>query len=83
MPELIWDELDFLECLETVPEVEADGVWYSYDVTQSEHRLLVTVFPYESVVALTLCPEASETPLVEFTLYVRSAVRHINDKRGD
>src|SRR5689334_714935 len=83
MPELQWDELDFLECLETVPEVEEDGVWYSYNVIRGGHRLLVTVLPLESVVELSLFPEQAETPLVEFSLFVRGAIMHVNDKRGE
>jgi|SRR5579884_112708 len=83
MPELQWDERDFLECLETVPDGKEYGVSYSYDLTRAGHRLLVTVWPFESIVQLTLWSEKMETPLIEFSLFVRGAVRHVNYRRGE
>ncbi len=83
MPELQWDDLDFLECLETVPEVEEYGISSSYNVIRGGHRLMVTVWPYESVVQLTLWSEQVESPLVELALFVRGAVGHIHDQRGE
>ena len=32
MPELKWDELDFLMCLEVVPETEEYGTEFIYEV---------------------------------------------------
>lgn len=83
MPELQWDELDFLECLEVVPQVEEYGISYSYEVHRDSLRLLVTVWPMESAVQWTLWQASIETPLLDFALFVRGAVRHINDKRGE
>jgi hypothetical protein len=83
MPNLQWDELDFLECLEVVPEVEEDGISYTYDVQRGDFRLLVTVRPLESVVECTLWQQEVEASLFDFDVYVRGRVRHINDKRGE
>lgn len=82
MPYLQWDELDFLECLEVVPE-EEDGISYTYDVQRGDFRLLVTVWSLESVIECTLWQKEVEASLFDFALFVRGRVRHINDKRGE
>ena len=83
MPDFQWDQLDFLECLEVAPEVKEFSTSYTYDIHKGGFRLLLTVWPLESVVALTLWPEQTDAPLFDFALFVRGKVRHINDKRGE
>ena len=83
MPKLQWDDLDFLECLEVVPEVETDRIWYSYQVVKNGLDLQVKVWPMESVIQFALARESAKDPLFRFALFVRGRVRHINDKRGE
>ncbi len=84
MPELQWDELDFLECLEAIPEVEEP--WktrYVYKVYKDELILTVVVRPLEGVIFLSLGQAASDDFLVEFTALVRGPIRYVHDKRGE
>ncbi|MCC2667569.1 MAG: hypothetical protein K0Q72_40, partial [Armatimonadetes bacterium] len=70
MPQLEWEELDFLECLEVVPETEEYGTYFSYRIEKVAHTLLLTVRPYDSVVQLSLTVASSETRLTEVALVV-------------
>ena len=83
MPELQWDELDFLECLEVAPEVEEYGISHFYQVQKEGMVLELTVRPLESVVELSLRHAGREEYVVSFALFVHGKIRHINDKRGN
>jgi hypothetical protein len=83
MPELDWDEHDVLYCLEVVPECDEYFTSYAYDVQRDGSRLLVTIYPLESVVALTLWAGQMETPLFDGALYVRGKVQYLKDKQGE
>ncbi len=83
MPELQWDELDFMECLEVEPQIEEYEISYFYEVRRDDLILYPTVRPCESVIDISLYQSASETPLLDCALFVFGKVRHINDKRGE
>lgn len=83
MPELKWDKFDFFYCLEVEPQVEEYEISYFYEVRRDDLILELTVWPLESVVALSLRQSNSENLLAEFALFVHGNVRHINDKRGE
>jgi len=83
MPELKWDELDFLMCLEVVPETEEYGTEFIYEVKGGGLRLIVTVWPFESVAQFTLWQDLYEAPLLDFALFVRGEVRYISDKGAE
>ncbi len=82
MPQLNWNETDFLECLEVEPDISDYAVSHSYEVNKNGLRLLITVWQYESAVQLTLSRDATEANLFSFAAYVRGEVRYVNDKRG-
>ena len=83
MPELKWDEQDFLECLGVVPEVEEYETAYSYTVKSNGLTLLITVWQYESLIQLSLFREGQEKPITSFALVVRGPVEHRNEKWGE
>lgn len=83
MPELKWDETDFLECLEVIPQIEEYGTEHYYEVKKNGLILAVSVWQYESVIALSLLQEAGRIPITSFALVVRDRVRYIHDKRGE
>ena len=83
MPELQWDEVDFLECLEVVPEIEEFWTSYFYEVRRDEMVLALTVYPIESLVCLSLYQHDHENLLIELAIFVHGEVRYINDKRGE
>src|SRR5262245_20542537 len=53
MPELRWKEHEFLEVLSVLP-TNTDDVEYVFDVTKDGARLIVTVWPCESVIGIFL-----------------------------
>jgi hypothetical protein len=83
MPQLEWDELEFLECLEVVPEEEDYSVRFIYQIERGDQRLLLTVRPWESVIELALFCGTGDTPLIQFVLFVRRCVRAKKEKWGE
>ena len=83
MPELDWNPEEFLECLAEVPEIEDYGTAYVYTATREGITLELTVWPYESVINLSLTPEGQQRPLAAFTLAVRGAVQYQDEKWGE
>lgn len=84
MPELKWDETDFLDCLEVFPEKDEEFyLSYVYEVRKHGMALTVVVWPWESFVLLSLRQQEMKAPLFEVTLAVRERVRYVKDKRGD
>ena len=84
MPELQWDELDFLECLEAIPEVEEP--WktrYVYKIDKDELILTVVIRPLENYVWFSLQQKDRDSQLIELAVFVRGKVIYINDKRGE
>lgn len=81
MPQLEWHEVDVLRCLEVLPEVEELGTSYCYDVRQSDLILSVAIWPYESIVTVSLSQR--EAKLASWTLAVRGFVRRVLDKMGE
>ncbi len=51
---LQWDPTDFIECLEVLPEVEEHETSYIYRINKNNKSLLLTVWPLESVIGITL-----------------------------
>lgn len=82
MPQLDWDELDFLDYLEVAPVVDEDSASHSYELLQNDLRLILTVWQYESVVQLSLFRDATDATIFSFACYVRKNARYVNDKRG-
>ena len=82
MPQLKWNQYDFVECLGAVPTVGGYETEFRFVVEQNELRLEVIVFPDESLVQVSLFRAGSDDYLTTFGLAVRGEVRFINDKRG-
>ncbi len=83
MPQLEWDETDFLECFEVEPEAADHDVSHTYDMNANGLRLLVTVWQYESVVQVSLYRrEHEDAAITTLACFVRGNARYVNDKRG-
>ncbi len=74
MPELQWTELDFIECLEVVPEVGEYKERYLWNVVQDRLTLSIAMWPWESVLELSLLDAAASSPIVEFAVVVRGSI---------
>jgi hypothetical protein len=82
MPQLRWNETDFLDFFSVVPTIDEHTTSCSYEVQRDGLRLLLTLWHWESVIQASLFREKSETALITFAAYVRGEARFVNDKRG-
>lgn len=83
MPQLEWDEQDFLQYLAVIPEVEDYEVSHTYRVTQGGIALQLTLWQLESMVQVSLYREGAVEPMTSFGLAVRGPVRYRSEKWGE
>lgn len=72
MPQLEWNEYDFIGCLEVEPTVDEDRVCHGFHVRRDDVILRLTVRQYESVVGVSLALESCPQPLIELVAFVRN-----------
>lgn len=82
MPQLRWNDTDFLDFFAVEPTVEDYGVSHNYEIERDGMRLLFTLWQLESVIQASLFRGKSDNALFTFAAYVRGEVRFINDVRG-
>lgn len=82
MPQLEWNDIDFLDFFAVEPAVGDYAVSYNYEVERCGLRLLFTVWQYESVIQASVFRNDAHDALFTFAAYVRGEARFINDKRG-
>ncbi len=83
MPQLIWDETEFLDCLEVEPTIDEYETGHHYTVAKDGLRLELSVFQLSSDICITVYREGIERPIVNFTITECSGTRYVNDTRGD
>lgn len=83
MPELVWNETDFIACLEVLPEIEEYGISYAFRVLRHGLRLELTVYPYDSDIYITLYREGIQPPVLDMKLLDCGGTRYVNDERGE
>jgi hypothetical protein len=81
MPELDWKEHEFIQVLGVLPTNTGD-VKYVFDVVKDGARLIVTVWPCESVIGISLGTASLPNPLVTFAVFVRSAAL-LQEREGE
>lgn len=74
---LAWDEIDVLTCLETIPEIESDGICYCYKVEKDGVKLGLSIYPYDEDVYFELYRKGSEQHLFSMKLLECSGVRYV------
>jgi hypothetical protein len=82
MPQLQWNDTEFLEFFAVEPTIEEYGVSHDYELDRDGLRLLFTVWQLESVIQASLFRDNTEAALFTFAAYVRGEARFINDQRG-
>jgi hypothetical protein len=83
MPELIWDETEFITCLEVLPTVEEYGTQYAYVVEKDGLKLELSIYPLCGDVYITLYRDGIEHPIIDFRLLNCSATKYVQDMRGE
>jgi hypothetical protein len=82
MPQLRWNDIDFLDFFAVEPTVEDYAVSHNYDLERDGLRLLLTLWHLESVIQASLFRGKAEAALFTFAAYVRGEARLIDDQRG-
>lgn len=83
MPQLKWDETEFIECLEILPVVEDYSVSHVFEIKKDGLILQLTVRQYESVVQLAVFREQVEVAVIQMALFVRGEVRYIKELKSE
>lgn len=83
MPELKWNQYDFIECFGVLPIYEEEyDVFTLFEVKRENLKLELSVWQHESLFSISLFQNKEENPFIRFYFVVRDKVRFINDKRG-
>lgn len=80
MPELNWNEYDFIECLGVIPET--DDYFCSHEFTVEKDNLIleITVYQNESFVAISLTQRDANKPFINLCFIVREKIEFKNKK---
>ena len=79
----VWDETDFVACLEAIPEVEEYGVSHRFLVAKDGLRLELTVFRYAGDVFISLYRDEIARPIVDLRLTNCSGAAYDRDEIGE
>ncbi len=80
---LVWDETDFIACLETIPDVDEYGTSHAFTVSDRGLRLEIIVCPYDGDISIRLFRDGVEDAILDLTLLDCSGVRYVKDKAGE
>lgn len=82
MPELKWNEYDFVECLGVLPEIDDYNTGHHFKVERNDLILEMSVWQHESLIALSLYQTEKRNSFLTVWFVVRGKIQYINDKRG-
>lgn len=82
---LQWDETDFLECLEVVPEriEDAGGPFHVFTVDKKGIELELTVFPFEEDIRIRLFRSRDNHALFEYQIMNCKVAKFEKGKQGN
>lgn len=80
MPELKWNEYEVIECLGVLPEKEEFFTSHYFRLIENNLILEMTIWQYESLVAISISKETDEKPFITLYFIVRNEIRFINKK---
>jgi hypothetical protein len=83
MPQLRWDEVDFLTWLEVEPKIDEFETGHHYSVSKDGLRLELSVFQFLRDIWITVYRDGVERPVVDFRITDCSGTRYVNDPRGE
>ncbi len=71
MSRLNWDETDFVEVLEVIPEIENYEVHHKFDFVRGNKRISLLVWQLESFIQIKVFDEHSKNPFLNIAFYCR------------
>ncbi|MGG6295805.1 hypothetical protein ACQ4M4_15560 [Leptolyngbya sp. AN02str] len=79
---LKWNQHEFIECLEVLPEIEEDGTSHLFRVAKDGLRLELAVFQYEADICVEIYKEGLESPLFHAQIMSCPSARYLAEKNG-
>lgn len=80
MPNFVWNETDFIECLSVFPTVEERGIAHHFVVYRNGLRLLLSVYQYDAEVWISLFRGESNRSLFTFSLKDSPGARLVRNR---
>jgi hypothetical protein len=75
------DETDMLEFFEQEPEVGEDGIWSCWRYEHQGIELVLSIWPYDEDVLISLRQVSPENELLDFKILGANRVRVFNDEK--
>jgi hypothetical protein len=83
MPEFVWNQYEFIECLGVLPAVEEYETHHSFEVEKDGLRLHLSVFQYGGDVYIDLYREGVEAAVFSVRLLESEGARYVSGKGGE
>ena len=84
MPEFVWNQYEFIECLGVLPEVDEEfGTCHTFKVERDGLRLELSVSEYDGDVYVSLYREGVGPPVFSMRLLGCDGARYVSDRRGE
>lgn len=80
MPELKWNEYNFVECLGVLPETDEFFCSWHFTVIKDDLKLDLSLWQNESCIAVSISKVKSKTPFITFYFIVRDEVKLKKEK---
>ena len=82
MPQLKWNEYDFIECLGVLPQTDEYFCSHSFVVIKDNLKLELTLWQYESLVAISLSQGNRQDAFLTLYFIVRENIKFLNEKNS-
>ena len=82
MPQLKWNEDDFIECLGVLPKTDEYFCSHSFVVIKDNLKLELTLWQYESLVAISLSQGNRQDAFLTLYFIVRENIKFLNEKNS-
>ena len=83
MPELVWNETDFLEYFEVEPSIGDYEEEYHYVVLRLPLRLELAVYPYTGDIYISVFCTSFEKAIIDIVMQNCPGARMVKDQRGN
>ncbi len=82
MSELIWNEYEVIECLGVLPETEEFFTSYYFRLIKNGLVLEMTIWQFESCIAISISKETGDKPFVTIYILVRDKISFVSEKNS-
>ncbi len=82
MPQLVWNEYEFIECLGVVPVIEEYETAHHFKIERDGLRLELSVFQYDGDVHFDLYREGLDAPVFKMRLLDCAGARYVSNRNG-